>query len=187
MMRDRQTPFLVGQRGFTMVELMVALGVVAIVLSTSLPLLFNSQRAYWLMNDTRTIADQLTMARMRAASEFTQVRLNFNLNNGSYQLQLWDKTTNTFDRTEGGTQYLSGATNFSFGGISTPAGSQTTIQESPQIIFNSRGVAVDSTGAATGNYAIYLRNNEGQTSAVTVAASGKVNIWRWNSSAWRAY
>ena len=186
-MRDRQTPLVDGQRGFTMVELMLALGVVAIVLTTSLPLLLNSQRTYRLMNDTRTIADQLTMARVRAASEFTQVRLNFNLNNGSYQLQLWDKTNSNFDLAEGGTQYLSGAINFSFGGISTPAGSQTTIQESPQIIFNSRGVAVDNTGAATGNYAVYLRNDEGQTSAVTVSASGKVNIWRWNGSAWRAY
>ena len=157
------------------------------VLASSLPMVFRSQRAYRLMNDTRAIADQLTLARVRAASEFTQTRLNFNLANGSYQLQLWDKATNSFDITEGGRQYLSGSTNFSIGTVGTPAGSQTTIQESPQIIFNSRGIAVDNTGAATGNYAIYLSDNQSQYSAVSVSAGGKVSIWRWKGSSWQGY
>ena len=186
MSRVRRTSPLAGQRGFSMLEVLIALGIVGVLMASSLPMVFNSRRSYQLMSDTRTIAGQLTLARVRAASEFTQVRLNFNLGTGSYQLQLWDKTNNSFDITEGGTQYLSGSTNFRFGGISAPAGTQATIQQSHQIIFNSRGIAVDNAGAATGNYAIYLGNNAQQYSAVTVSASGKVSIWQWTGSAWRA-
>jgi len=139
-----------------------------------------------MMNDAQGIASQLALARSRAAANFTQARINFDLTNRSYELQLWDKATNDFDVTEGGAQYLSSGISFGFGGIGLPAGAQTTIQQSPEIIFNSRGTPVDDTGAATGNYVIYLSNDAGQCSAISVSTSGKVSVSWWNGSDWQA-
>jgi prepilin-type N-terminal cleavage/methylation domain-containing protein len=171
-----------GGRGFTMAELLVSLAVILITLAAALPNFLNAVGTYRMMGDARTIASQVALARVRATADFTQAQLNFSLANGTYQLQRWDKATSAFDITEGGTQSLSTGVTFSLGGVGTPAGTQTTIQQTPQIVFNSRG-----TPANGGNYAIYLKSAAGQVSAVTVSPSGKTNLWRWNGSTWKPY
>jgi hypothetical protein len=45
------------------------------------------------MGDARAIASQVALARVRAAADFTQAQINFNLANGTYQLQRWDAAT----------------------------------------------------------------------------------------------
>ena len=170
------------QRGYSMSELLVALVLLMITMAAALPNFTAALQNYRLMNDARSIASQVALARVRAAADFTQVQVNFNLVNGIYQRQLWNPATNAFDITEGGTQNVSTGVTFSFGSIGTPAGTQTTIQQTPQIIFNSRG-----TPANGGDYAIYLANVAGQVAAVTVAPSGKTNLWRWSGSTWKPY
>lgn len=170
------------ERGYTMVELLVSLAVLLITLAAALPNFATALQTYRMMGDARSIASEVALARVRAAADFTQAQVNFNLANGTYQRQLWDKATSAFDITEGGTQNLSTGVTFSLGGVGTPAGTQTTIQQTPQIAFNSRG-----TPANGGNYAIYLTSAAGQVSAVTVSPSGKTNLWRWNGSAWKPY
>ena len=170
------------QRGYSAPELLVALVLLMITVAAALPNFAAALQNYRLMNDARSIAGQVALARVRAAADFTQAQVNFNIANGTYQLQRWNKATNAFDIAEGGTQNLSTGVTFSFGSIGTPAGTQTTIQQTPQIIFNSRG-----TPANGGNYAIYLASAAGQVSAVTVAPSGKTNVWRWSGSTWKPY
>jgi len=73
---------------------------------------------------------------------------------------------------------------FGFGSVSTPAGTQTPIQNTAQILFNSRGIPVNSTGTPTGNYGLYLTNQAGDTYAVTVYATGRVAMWRYDNGVW---
>jgi hypothetical protein len=84
---------------------------------------------------------------------------------------------------------------FGYGFISTaPSNTQTTIGQatlckdgSPLadvantacVIFNSRGIPVDSSGAPTGSYALYI--NDGTFCyGVTIAATGFIRTWRTN-------
>ena len=96
---------------------------------------------------------------------------------------LYNNTSSSYVN-EGGTQNLSSGNSFSYGSISTPAGSQSPIAQSTAIIFNSRGIPVDAGGSPTGNYAIYLSSGTGLYYAVTVSVTGTSNIWVYSGGAW---
>jgi len=178
------------QHGFSLIELMAVLVVTLVLFAMALPSVMNVVRSYRLSGEARNISGQLALARMRAAAEFTQARLNVNVAANSYQIQMCT-TKNaasggcTTFTAEGGTQYLSSGITFAFGTISTPAGTQTTIAETTPILFNSRGIPIDATSLTpTANSALYLTNGNGQWCAVTVSASGKVTIWQYAGSSW---
>ena len=172
------------QRGITLVEL-VAVTVISLILaSISLTTFSSTVQSYRLSGDARTIASQITLARMRAASEFTQARLTINPGGATHQVEIYDKTTSQFV-VENGTHTLSPGISFGYGSISTPVGSQSPISQSTHILFNSRGIPVDNSGIPTGSYAIYLTNGSNLYYTVTVSVSGVLSVWHWdNSSSW---
>lgn len=159
------------------------MAMVLVLTAVTVPTVSTTLQTYKMMGAARMIAGELTLARMRAAASFTQGEVSFSTSAGTFQIQLYDKTTNAF-AAEGGTQYLISGITFGYGTISTPAGTQTTIAQSTQIIFNSRGIPVDNTGAPTGTYAIYLTNGVKQYYAVSVAVNSAIYIWRYNGSGW---
>ncbi len=178
-----------------MLELSVVMAITLVLAASALPMLMTTLQSYHVAGDARNLASQLALARMRAASDFTQVRLNFNLSSGSYRLQLWDKSTSAFDIIEGGTQNLSSGVQFGYGSIaSAPAGTQSAISQPPSvgsppatsIIFNSRGIPVDGSGTPYTQYVVYLNNGNGLYYAVAVAASGKTTIYQYNGTTWTA-
>src|ERR1051326_5199827 len=137
-------------RGFSVVEIALVLLIAMGILGITIPAVQTILRSYQAAADARSLAIQLALVRMRAGANFTQARLNCNLVAKSCQLEIFNKTTSQF-QAEGGAQLLSQGVSFGFGSITTPAGTQTTIQNSANILFNSRGIPVDSTGAATGD------------------------------------
>jgi len=176
--------------GFSLIELMAVLIVTLVLFAVALPSTMNVARSYRLSGEARNLSSQLALARMRAAAEFTQSRLNVNVAAGTYQIEMCT-TKNpatggcTTFTAEGGTQYLSSGIVFGFGTISTPAGTQTTIAETTPILFNSRGIPIDPISLTpTGNGALYLTNGNGQYYAVAVSASGKTTIWQYGASSW---
>ena len=81
---------------------------------------------------------------------------------------------------------------FGFGGIPTaPPNTQTVISEPPAcldnggaaiantgcILFNSRGVPIDTLNAPTGGYAAYVTDGSA-VYGVTVSATGMMRTWR---------
>ena len=177
------------ENGFSLVELAIVVAIILLIVSLALPSAISSLRAYRASADARSIAAQLALTKMRAANAFTQARLNCDTTANTCRVETCTtksaSTCTTFNA-EGETINLSTGSSFSFGSISTPAGSQTSIQNTAQIVFNSRSIPVDSTGAATGNYALYVTNSSGNQYAITVYASGRVAVWRYGSSAWNA-
>jgi len=173
-------------RGFTLIEMVFVAAVMLVFLAFSILNLASAWKSFEAQSDARGIANQLSLARLRAAAEFTQARLNFNLAAGTYKLEtnqlgVWTR--------EGSVYNLSAANAFSFGSVTSPAGTQTApIAQTALIVFNSRGIPVDATtGTPTGNDAIYLRNTNGQYYAVTVSPSSRINVWQLNGSTWKQF
>jgi prepilin-type N-terminal cleavage/methylation domain-containing protein len=172
-------------RGFSLFELVVVIAVMLIVMAFALPNVYAMLRSYRTTNDARSITAQLSLARMRAASKSTPTRLNFNLAANTFQLEVCASLCNQSAAiyvAEGGTQYLSQGNAFGFGSLKVPAGGQTTIAQTPQITFNSRGVSVDSFGNAIGTAAIYITNNQGMICAVTVSVGGQPTAQEFNGT-----
>jgi Tfp pilus assembly protein FimT len=169
--------------GFSIFELIVTVGMGLVLTAITVPLLDKAAQSYKVSGTARGLASELALAKMRAGAEFTQAQLNVNVSAGSYTLQVWNKTLSPAAfATEGGTQYLPAGAVLGFGSIATaPPGSQTTIGQTSLILFNSRGIPVDGTGSPTSNDALYVTDLQGQhIDAVTVSASGKVTIWRYD-------
>jgi len=143
-----------GTNGFSLVEVAIVVTVLALLVVLAIPQAVSTMRAFRASSDARSIASQLALAKMRAANGFTQARLNCDLTANLCQLEICTSkgasACNTFTP-EGGPILLSTGSTFGFGSITTPAGSQTSIQNTAQILFNSRSIPVDSTGAPTGD------------------------------------
>src|SRR6266536_237234 len=171
--------------GFTTVELATVCMLFLVLSGMGALSLQSSLQAYGAGSDARMIASQISQARMRAAATFTRVRLNTDTVNRTYQVEVMtDKTAGTY-QLDGGTGVLSQGVTFGFASVSTPAGEQTTIEQSPTIIFNSRGIPIQAAdGAPTSGYALYLTNGNGLVYAVTVGMSGHVITWQYLGSAW---
>jgi Tfp pilus assembly protein FimT len=174
------------ERGFSLIELMVVAVIAILLLAIAIPSVVGVTRNYRITADTRGVAAQLQLARLRAASGGTKTRVNFNTAANTYQIELWSTGAGAY-QLEGGVTTLSQGNTFGFGSISTPAGQQSTIAETTPIYFNSRGFATDSSGNPIATSAIYITNSQGTTSAVAVSIAGLPSEYRYNGSAWALF
>ena len=178
--------------GFSAVELLTVAAVVAVLGALSVPLMGNMLGAYRLSGDARTVSNQLAVAKMRAASLFTQTRLRVNIAARTFQIENWQKTGTPGWVPEGELNRLSTGVTFGSGSAAVaPPNTQTTIGQSPTckaadgsaiagtscVIFNSRGLPVDDTGAPIGTDAFYLTDGTAVFGA-TVSATGMMRLWR---------
>jgi Tfp pilus assembly protein FimT len=175
----------IGEHGFTFVETFAALGISFVLFSFSVLPLRQAIQGYRLAADARAVASQMGLARMRAAAGFTQSQLRVDLTANTFEVDVYDKTTATFQR-EGGVFSLSSGDTFSFGSVTVPAGQQAAIAQSTPITFNSRGVPVDGSGTPTATSALYLTDNSGTYWAVSVSAAGQIGLWQYSNGSWIA-
>jgi len=177
-------------RGFSMVELMFVILISLVVAAMAIPTFRTIQRNLRSGGDARDINGEIVLAKMRAASDFTQARVYVDLSAQTFWIDAWRKTGSW--GIEGGTQPLSQGITWGYGSLSNPpAGTQTTIGQAPAcrdnggaaiantacIVFNSRGIPIDSTGTPTANDAIYITDGN-SVYAVTVSATGLIRTWR---------
>jgi Tfp pilus assembly protein FimT len=168
------------------IEVLAVVVIILVVAAFTIPNVLQMQRNNRLIGSAKGIAGQLALARMKASADFTLTRLSFALAGATYKLEVWNKTAAAFQLQQGDSdQPLAQGVKFGFGSISAPAGSQTTIAQSAQIVFDSRGIPIDAAGNPTPSSAIYI---EGASSycAVTVSLSGQIRVWRYDGSAWVA-
>jgi len=187
--------------GFALIELMFVLTVSVVVAAMAIPVFSSIMRNLRGDGDIQSLSSDVGLAKMRAAASFSRARVRANLTARTFQVEVWNKTTNAWG-VEGGTQNLSKTVNFGYGSISSPPpNTQASIAQAPAcrnnggaviantacIVFNSRGVPVDSTGAPTGNGALYISDGAA-AQGVTVGATGLIRRWRRDltgSSSWR--
>ena len=195
--RDRQA-------GFSLLEVIAVLGITTVVAAIAVPMMKGTIGDFKLSGDARGLTNAVSLAKLRAASDFSQSRLFVDRDAQSFHVEVWSKTAVPADWvTEGGVTSLSTSDIFSFSVVgAAPPNTQAAIAQAPPcvtrlgaaiantscILFNSRGIPVDSAGvppavgAPTGNDAVYLTDNLA-VFTVTISATGLVKLWRTNARA----
>lgn len=195
---------LTAQTGFSMIEMLIVVTIIGVLAAITVPMSGNALRFLKVSGDARDLSNATAVAKMRAAAKFTQSRLYVDIASKTFFIQTFDKTVTVPCPTgcwvtETGTTSLSSTVSFGYGPVSAPpANTQTTIGQAPLcmntaatpaaiantacIIFNSRGLPVDSTGSPFGDDAIYITDSTA-VYGVTVAATGFVRLWRTNYAA----
>lgn len=190
------------QDGFSLVDILVAVALIGVVAAMAVPTADSSARAFRLRGDAQSLANTVTLAKMRAASRFTRTRIRADLNAGSYRLEIWNKPAAGAPGAwvvDGGDIQLSRGVGFGFGVLDTPPpNTQAAIGQSPQctaqnsltanlvadtacIVFNSRGVPVDNGGNPTGGNALYITDGT-NVYGTTITATPLVRQW-WSNGA----
>lgn len=183
--------------GFTAIEMLTVAAIVALLGAFAAPMMGNMLGNYRLSGDARGIANATAVAKLRAASDFTQTRIHVNPGAKSYYIEVWQKATNTWV-VEGSTTTLAAQDAFGFGAVgAAPPNTQGTIGQATAcldnagaaiggtacILFNSRGLPVDAAGAPVGTGALYVTDNSTAVFGISVAATGMVRTWRTPDSA----
>lgn len=167
-----------GNRGFTLIELSIVLGLTAIVAAFTIPVLSDSMRGMQLISDARKIATAMSYAKLSATSQMTSYRLSFDLDNNQWSLLKRDRTSGDFELQQAVNGLSDGVADsgiaFKEDSDSSPAGFPTA--SSTSITFNSRGIP-------NGISIIYV-SNEDTDYAISVSLAGKVQIWRFRDNQW---
>src|SRR5262245_5742576 len=113
--------------GFSLIELLVIIAIAGILIVMTIPVFTSVTRNLRSDGDMRSLAGEVTLAKMRAAASFSKARVRIDTSARTFQLQVWNKTSNAWS-TEGGVQNLSSRINYGYGSISAaPANTQATI------------------------------------------------------------
>jgi prepilin-type N-terminal cleavage/methylation domain-containing protein len=183
-------------RGFSLIELLMVVAIMGALAAITVPMSGNAIRFLKISGDARELSNATAVAKMRAAAKFTQSRLYVDILGRQFYVQTFDKATSTWT-TEGGATSLSSTVIFGYGPIGAPPpNTQTTIGQAPAcitmagsppvetpvantacIIFNSRGIPIDSTGSPTGLDAVYVTDGSA-VYGITVAATGFIRTWQ---------
>ncbi|MGE4054909.1 MAG: Tfp pilus assembly protein FimT/FimU [Vicinamibacterales bacterium] len=183
-----------GQHGFTLIEVMTVTALLVVLAVFSLPITSRAVADVRLRGDARSVANTVSLAKMRATSAFSRARVFADLSTNTFLMQVWDRTDNQWV-TEGGSINLSPGVGFGFGTIDTPPpDTQPEMSQSPLctddagveiantacVVFNSRGIPIDDAGAPYGANALYITDGVG-VFGTTLTATPLINLW-WSPS-----
>lgn len=187
-------------RGYSLIEILMVVALTTIAAAMAVPMMSNSIGNFRLSGDARAVTSAVSLAKLRAASDFSQARVYVDLTGRSFHVEVWEKNPAGW-LTEGGNTSLSTGVTFSFGATAT-APPNSVLAQAPAcvttagvaigntacILFNSRGIPVDSAGvppnvgAPTGNDALYLTDGTA-VYGLTLSATGLSKLYRTNTSA----
>lgn len=182
-----------GVSGFTLVEILVVIAILSVVGLIAAPLFERTVDSFKIVGTARSVTNALAVAKIRAASSFTRTRLYVDLSAGTHKVQRYDKATGLWQN-DGPMTYLPSGVIFGFDTVDTPpADSQPTIGQAAEckanvtnadiantacVIFNSRGVPIDSTASGTPISEVLYLTDGSSVYSVTVAATGMIRLWR---------
>jgi Tfp pilus assembly protein FimT len=185
-------------RGYSLAELLVVVGITSVIGAIAVPMTANSMKTFKIVGDARSLSSAVSLAKLRAASQFTQSRVYIDRDARTFRVESWRKTGVIGWATDQATTSLSNTVTFGFGSISSPpAATQTVLGQAAAcvdnagtpigntscILFNSRGIPVAAAGAPPnvggpdGNGAIYITDG-GTVYGLTVSATGLSRLWR---------
>lgn len=172
--------------------MMVVMSLMAVLTAMSVPVMSGMLKHYRLAGDARSVSNVIAVAKTRAASAFTRGRVYVDVATGQYHVETWRKTDPAGWVAENSYGQLSVGNTFSLGGLSSaPPNTQTVMALAPScrdddgaainntacILFNSRGVPIDTTGTPTGADGLYVTDGAA-VYGVTLSATGLTQLWR---------
>ena len=191
--------FINDRRGFSLIEMLMVVGVTTVVAAMAVPMMSNTIGNFRLSGDAHSVASAAALAKLRAASGFSQARLFVDLNTRTFHVETLQKSPVAWI-TDGGSTTLSTGVTFGFGAIATSPLNSAIVQSLPCvtaagaaiantacILYNSRGIPVDPSGAApnvgapTGNNAMYLTDGTA-VYGLLLSATGQSKLYRTNIS-----
>jgi Tfp pilus assembly protein FimT len=187
-------------QGFSSIELLIVLIITGTIAAIGVPIGGSTLADFRLSGDAHALANSAALAKMRAAAQFSRARLYVDLTAGSHHLEV-QKTGTLAWVADGGSTQLNPRTTLGFGAVNTPPpNTQATIAQAPAcldaaghaiahtacVVFNSRGIPVDATGAPIPTGAIYVAGEAG-VYGVTISATGQIQLWRTTTTATAAW
>lgn len=155
--------------GFTLIEVVVVIMLIAVILATVIPSAVRWRKARAIHHAADELVFQLQRAKMTAIKEFTQVSIIFDATQNKYYM----------DRTNSCTQ-TAGAEDFS---LETRGGG---------VVFNGNGYTSDAcvifmpSGVASRTGVVYLANDDGLKYRIQVTGAGGISkrAYDKNSDSW---
>lgn len=181
-------------QGYTSLEILFVVAISGVISAMAFPMMSNSVGFYRLDGDARSLKNAVTTARLQAAANFAQTRLYLDYTVSGYHTETKASAAAPWVP-QSGTTYLSArGEQYSFGGVATPPPStQAAIAQASAcmsdavppapiantscIVFNSRGIPIDATGAPTSVDALYLTDGV-SVYGLTVSATSSIRLWR---------
>jgi len=97
----------VDERGFSLIELILAITMGLILTAIAIPKVNTLARTYRSYGDARSLSEEVSLAKMRAAADFTEARVFADLSSNQYRVETWVVPTGGSSKcwvTEGDTQ-----------------------------------------------------------------------------------
>lgn len=148
------------RRGFTVLELLCALGILAVLLAVALPRISAVWPRVLADQAARQLAADLELARVKAINRNSRVRAAVEIASAEYRIEV--ESEGRFDP-EGGPRRLPTGIDFD------AAGSTRIVDGRISITFLPRGHTAD-------NATIVVRAGDGQRRRVIVSSAGRVRI-----------
>ena len=80
------------ERGVSLIETLVVLAMTGVLAGIAVPMMGTTVGYFRLSGDARSLSNAIAVAKIRAAADFTQVRLYVDVAGRSHRLETWDKT-----------------------------------------------------------------------------------------------
>lgn len=192
-------------RGFTLLEILVVVGIAIVVAATAVPV--TDRMVKWARADSSVefTMRQIALARDRAIAERRNIRLDFDTTNQT--IQLWRQEINAAGVATGWTPLFvtPGTTNsapvplengqrfINFSGVpDTPdtfgeaSGSATAFGGTAPYMFTSDGTLIDNNGdVINGTVFTGTQGQPHSARAVTIfGVSGLMKTWKWRDGKW---
>jgi prepilin-type N-terminal cleavage/methylation domain-containing protein len=154
--------------GFTLVELLVALVVIAVASLAAGPGIGRMMADYEVRAKARQLATDLQLARMKAVAENTRYEVCFDVANSRYRVQMTSLTQSQKDQIpwrslrEGAESYK---------GLSLAKGFSGDL-----VVFTPIGEAVDSTNQPFAEATVTVSAVTGTPRTVSVAGNGRIGV-----------
>lgn len=165
------------QGGFSLLELVIVVAIITAVAAMAIPSFLTMMRNMRIAGDARSINGAISQAKMRAAADFTQARLYFDMGNNTYRLDVWNKAaacwvpdgsltpppTGCVTPGTPGPQamFLSQGVTPGTGGVAGPPPQTTPLLAQAPACLDDTGQARPGLGAAIGNTACVAFNSRG--------------------------